>query len=131
MALEELLPGGRTQTVQNQTRSPEAGFMQHWVSLYHGEGRPWLEFGRMLHPPKLTCGSISYQAITKDADGKFVYKRRAMTAVFHNSFRAPDGTEAVVLANATLEPQRVTLDWKGKIRTLDLPAADAVMIKDK
>ena len=54
-------------------------------------------------------------------------KERAVPAVFHNAFRAPDGAEAVVLANATVRPQTVEFTWRGKARKVVVPAADAVI----
>ena len=90
--------------------------MRRWVELYHGEGRPWLEFGSMLHPPKLTCEQISY-------------RDRTMPAVLHNAFRASDGRDAVVLANATREPQTARLQWKGRELRLQLKPGEIVIEK--
>jgi hypothetical protein len=47
----------------------------------------------------------------------------------HNAFRAPDGAAAVVLANPTSAPQHITLEWQGKSLPLDLPPADAMLVK--
>ncbi|MEI7730055.1 MAG: DUF6259 domain-containing protein [Verrucomicrobiota bacterium] len=129
MALEELSPDGTVTPATYSTASPETKFMQRWVTLYHGEGRPWLQFGRMLHPPKLTCDTTSYKARTKQSGGKIAYNERTTAAVLHNAFHAPDGTEAVVLANATLDPQHVTLEWKGKSMPVDVPPAGAMLLK--
>ncbi len=70
--------------------------MVQWSRLFHGEGRPWLLLGRMLHPPRLESATVKYQKLE-------------LPAVFHNAFRSPDGEEAVILANATAEVQDVTL----------------------
>jgi hypothetical protein len=61
----------------------------------------------MLHPPKLTCQKISY-------------RDRTMPAVLHNAFQASDGRDAMVLANATREPQTAMLLWKGRELRLQL-----------
>ena len=90
--------------------------MQRWVSLYHGEGRPWLQYGTLLHPPKLECATVTY-------------RDRPTPAVFHNAFRAPDGKIAVVLANATREPQAVVLSRRGKSMPLTLEADGVMLVK--
>jgi hypothetical protein len=115
MTLEEVLPDGTAREARYTGASAETQFMRRWVDLYHGEGRPWLQFGRMLHPPKLTCATTAY-------------RDRTMPAVFHNAFRASDGRVAVVLANATRIPQTATLLWKGKKLQLTLEAGQ-ILIK--
>jgi hypothetical protein len=115
MTLEEVLPDGTAREARYTGASVETQFMRRWVDLYHGEGRPWLQFGRMLHPPKLTCATTAY-------------RDRTMPAVFHNAFRASDGRVAVVLANATRIPQTATLLWKGKKLQLTLEAGQ-ILIK--
>ncbi|MCX7064759.1 MAG: hypothetical protein NT024_09455, partial [Proteobacteria bacterium] len=90
VTLEEVRADGTAAVVMRSTPPQDHEFMRRWVELYRGEGRPWLQFGRMLHPPKLECGTI------RSRGGE-------MPAVLHNAFRAPDGHEAVVLANATHE----------------------------
>jgi hypothetical protein len=102
--------------VQYTGQSSDARFMQKWVALYHGEGRPWLQYGRLLHPPKLECATITY-------------RDRPTPSVFHNAFRAPDGKIAVVLANATREPQTVTLSRRGKSMPLTLEADGVLFVK--
>lgn len=114
MTLEEVLPDGTAVPTMSPDFPPNHPLMRRWVELYHGEGRPWLQFGRMLHPPKLTCATITY-------------RDRPTPAVLHNAFRAPDGRKAVVLANATREPQRVSLFWEGREYHLDLEANDVLL----
>jgi len=115
MTLEEVLPDGMAREARYTGVTADTQFMRRWVELYHGEGRPWLQFGRMLHPPKLTCASITYRGL-------------ATPAVLHNAFRAPDGREAVVLANATRLRQTVALRWKGKELLLELKP-DEILIE--
>ena len=129
MTVEEILPGGGTQPVIFSGAAPAAQLMQRWVALYHGEGRPWLEHGRMLHPPKLTCATQVYEALSRGKNETVVRTPRNLPVVFHNAFRAADGSEAVVLANTTLAPQHVTLEWHGQPRELDVPPADALLVK--
>lgn len=73
--------------------------MVQWSQLFHGEGRPWLLLGQMIHPPRLETATFEYDKIT-------------LPAVFHNAFRAQDGQEAVILVNATDAEQTVTLHGK-------------------
>ena len=116
VTLEAVQPDGSAKEVRYSGLSADARFMRKWVSLYHGEGRPWLVYGRMVHPPKLACAAIPY-------------RDRTVPAVFHNAFRSPDGKVAVVLANATREKQSVTLLRKGKALALALEADDVVLVQ--
>lgn len=114
--LDEVREDGTLVPVMLSPYPPDHKLMLRWVELYHGEGRPWLQFGRMLHPPKLTCATIKYHD-------------RTVPAVLHNAFRSPDGQEAVVVANATREPQHAVLLWKNRELNLDLNAGDAALLK--
>ena len=116
MALEEVLPGGASRVALCSNLPPDHQLMKRWVELYHGEGRPYLQFGRMLHPPKLTAGTITW-------------RDKPMAAVLHNAWRAPDGSEAVIAVNATRVKQTATLDWKGREHRIALEPGDAVLIR--
>jgi hypothetical protein len=71
----------------------------------------------MLHPPRLESG-------VPIAAGQ-----RNLPPVLHNAFEAPDGTQAVVLANWTLKPQSVKLAWKGRTQALDLRPAEVRLVQ--
>jgi hypothetical protein len=114
--LEELLPGGATKEVCYSGESLETTFMRQWVTLYHGKGRPWLQHGRLLHPPRLVCKTLNY-------------REREVPVVFHNAFRAADGSEAVVLANATHEAQQVTLFRQGLPQVITVDADSAMLLE--
>ncbi|MCX6902469.1 MAG: hypothetical protein NTW03_03085 [Verrucomicrobia bacterium] len=129
LTVEEILSDGGTKPVVFSGASPAAALMKRWVQLYHGEGRPWLEFGRLLHPPTLNCATQIYEALSRGKNDTVVRTPRNLPVVLHNAFRAPDGTEAVVLANTSLAPQQVTLEWHGKTLSLDLPPADAMLVR--
>lgn len=116
VALEEVRENGTVAVAMRSRLSAEHALMKRWVELYHGEGRPWLEFGRMLHPPMLTSATITDH-------------NQTLPAVFHNAFRAPDGTEAVVLANATAQRQVVKLFWKGRELPFSLGASEVLLVK--
>ncbi|MFA7003500.1 MAG: DUF6259 domain-containing protein [Verrucomicrobiia bacterium] len=116
MTLEEVLSDGATRVAIFSNTPPDHKLMTRWVELYHGEGRPWLQFGRMLHPPKLTAETITWRG-------------KPMSAVQHNAWRTPDGSEAVIAVNATLTKQTATLNWKGREEKLAFEPGDAVLIK--
>ncbi len=116
LSLEEINPDGSFIPVMLSPFPPDHDLMKRWVELYHGEGRPWLQYGQMLHPPKLTCATITH------ADIK-------LPAVFHNAFRSPTGENAVILANATREIQQVTFFWKNEETKLELKPGDALLVK--
>lgn len=61
VALEESGEGGAYQVVMEEPIfSAEHKLAQQWVALYHGEGRPYLLLGRMLHPPRLETEETEY-----------------------------------------------------------------------
>jgi hypothetical protein len=95
---------------------PEHELMRQWVDLFAGEGRPYLLHGRMLHPT-----SLEVEHAPETTDG--------MPAVMRNAFRAPDGSEAAVVVNATDEPVHVKLTWHGKARSLELAAWEVRLVK--
>jgi hypothetical protein len=128
LALEEIGPDGHASPARFPANSLPAQLMHRWVTLYHGEGRPWLQFGRLLHPPRLTCATTVYPALSRKAE-KFVRTERTMPAVLHNAFRSPAGIEAVVLANTTREMQTVALEWHGQKISLTLQPAEARIVK--
>lgn len=108
LKMEEVLPDGRTLEVQRPALPVDHAFMRQWITLYHGEGRPYLALGKMLHPPRLEAGA-PVSAGT-----------RRLPPVMHNAFEAPDGSQAVVLANWTANAQSVKLAWKGRIHAIEL-----------
>jgi hypothetical protein len=117
MTLEEVLPDGLPRAALRPNTPPDHKLMRRWVELYHGEGRPYLQFGRMLHPPKLAAETIVWRG------------NKPFSAVQHNAWRAPDGSESVIAVNATSTQQLATLHWKGREHRLVLKVGDAVLIK--
>lgn len=105
--LERIRDDGTAVEVMRPEVPGDHEFMRRWVDLFAGEGRPYLLHGRMLHPPKL---EISGQADVGDG----------LPAVLHNAFRAPDGSEAVVIVNATDAPRTAALTWHGRSHSLTL-----------
>ncbi len=91
--------------------------MHAWVRLFHGEGRPYLLHGTMLHPPPL---KTSKQAVTG----------RSFPTILHNAFRASDGSRATVLVNWTTSPQTGQLDWNGKKVTITLKPQEIKLLRE-
>jgi hypothetical protein len=114
--LEEIGPEGAARPVVLPGVPFEHRLVSRWAELYHGEGRPYLCLGRMLHPPQLDAGTITY-------------RDRPYPAIVHNAFRAADGSAAVVLVNATNEPQAGTLHWRGRVIPVALGAQEARLVR--
>lgn len=71
------------------------------TAMRRGAGRDYLVLGRMQKPAPLKG--------VKTMRWTFSGKRHALPAVFHASWQAPDGRQAVVLANWTTEAQAARL----------------------
>jgi hypothetical protein len=118
LTLEEMRSDGTFRVLMRPETPPDHDLMSQWVKLFYGEGRPYLLHGRMLHPPKLETGMTQYAG-------------RELPAVLHNAYRAPDGSEAVIVVNATGEQQKAELSWKGKMTTLLLAAWEVRLLRDR
>jgi len=117
LRLEEVLADGRTTEVQRSALPVDHAFMRQWIALYHGPGRAYLALGRMLHPPRLETGPL------------ILAGPRRLPPVLHNAFEAPDGSQAVVLANWTANPQSVRLAWKAQIQAIALRPQEVRMVQ--
>jgi hypothetical protein len=116
MTLEELLPDGKAVPAMRPDTPPGHKLMKQWVELFHGEGRPYLLFGRMLHPPKFETATITHRGKT-------------LPSILHNAYRAADGSEAVILVNGTSQRQTGKLFWTGKTLDIVLEPEEARLIK--
>jgi hypothetical protein len=96
---------------------PEHRLMTQWIRLFHGAAKPYLLFGRMLHPPPL------------EVAGTVTWRGKTLPAILHNAFRAPDGTEAVILANGSSDTQSATLTWNGRAQVLTLEPQEARLVR--
>lgn len=104
------------QTVEVDAVPADHDLTRQWSVLFHGEGRPYLLHGRMLHPPRLECETIPYRSGT-------------VPAILHNAFRAPDGSEAVVLCNVTDSERVGTLIWRGQTLELALGPQEVRLVR--
>ncbi|MBM4048431.1 MAG: hypothetical protein FJ279_25285, partial [Planctomycetes bacterium] len=50
VSLEEVRPDGSATPALRPDTPPDHKLMKQWVDLFHGEGRPYLLLGRLLHP---------------------------------------------------------------------------------
>ncbi len=98
--------------------SPQLDLMQRWIRLYHGEGRLWLQFGKMLHPPKMVADTVTYNNVI-------------VPAILHNAFRSPDGMDAVIFTNVTQKVQEATVFWKNKEIQLQLQPYEIMVHTDE
>lgn len=107
LALDERVDGAWRPLMQPGL-PPEHDFVRQWVELFHGEGRPYLMLGRTIRPPRrIDSAPASPQPAP-------------FAPVMLNAFRAPDGSEAAVVVNATDEEQNVRFRWHEETRTLEL-----------
>ncbi|MHB8897334.1 MAG: DUF6259 domain-containing protein [Thermoguttaceae bacterium] len=108
MTLDEEIEG-HWQPLLQPGLPPEHEFLAQWVRLFHGDGRPYLLLGEMIHPPRLI------DPLPTPGD------RAALPSVLLNAFRAPDGSEAAVIANPTSQEHPVRFLWHGQDHTLQMP----------
>jgi len=101
VTLEEHSPDGSWQQAMLPGLPPAHGLARRWVELFHGEGRPYLLLGRMLHPPRVEEPASS---------------GGGAAAMLCNAYRAPDGSEALVLVNSSGTVRRCVVTWRGRER---------------
>lgn len=110
--LDDLTPeeriNGKWQLLMQPGLPPEHEFVKQWVELFHGQGRPYLMLGKMIRPPKL----IDPAPLTKQWP--------PFAPIMLNAFRAPDGSEAAIVANATGEKRAVRFQWRQETQTLQM-----------
>jgi hypothetical protein len=116
MVLEVVRPGGSMANVLLPGKPTDHTLMRQWVELFHGPGRPYLALGKMLHPPRLETETIEA-------------KGRRFPAILHNAFEAADGSQAVVLVNATDTSRKATLTWHGEPRPLLLQPWEVRLVR--
>jgi len=104
------------QTVEVDATPADHDLTRQWSQLFHGDGRPYMLHGRMLHPPRLEVDKVPY-------------RNREVPAILHNAFLAPDGSEAVVLANVTNAERTGTLHWQGQARSVTLAPQEARLVR--
>jgi len=115
--IEEALPDGRWRPLMHSGLPGEHDLARQWVELFHGEGRPYLLLGRMLHPPKLLLPTA-----VSDSHKPF-------PPILLSAYRAPNGSDAAVAVNVTDEAQDVRFRWRGKTWELRMDTWEARLVK--
>ena len=95
------------------------------LHLVNGRDGEWSEANQTLpvDGQTLSVGKSYRLSLWLKAQGMNLWRREArddIPAIFHNAFRAPDGSEAVVLVNVTDRPQTGRLTWAGREIELSL-----------
>jgi hypothetical protein len=85
---------------------PQHALYKAWIELYHGEGRPYLQFGEAIPPPTVEPGG----------------------ALHVGAFRAADGSQTVIAVNATDTAQQATLRRDGRSRRIELMPSDVKLL---
>lgn len=91
-------------------------FMKKWIAIYRGEGRDFLADGFQIKPPAVECD-------------RFLFAERDEPAVCVAAYESAKGEKAVVFANATAKPQKVSYRWKGKQMVDTIAPRDIVIVK--
>ena len=107
LALEEKI-GDDWRPLMQPGLPPEHDFVKQWINLFHGEGQPYLMLGQMIRPPRLLDPTPA------------TVERPPFAPVMLNAFRAPNGSEAAVIANATADEQTARFRWHGKTEEIQL-----------
>lgn len=94
VTLDEIREDGTIRPVMLSGRGRYQEYMRRWVEMYRGRGRPYLVHGRSVKPPRV-------EGVEWDD-------------VFCSAYVAEDGSEAVVLGNATMKRQEVVLIRKAR-----------------
>lgn len=85
---------------------PQHRLYKQWIELYHGAGRPYLQFGEAIPPPKVEpAGALQVGA-----------------------FRAADGTQTVIAVNPTDTAQQATLRGHGKLKRVGLQPSQVKLL---
>ena len=107
---------GDFEEVRYRMGREQLDFAERWIDVYHANAK-WLQHGRHLHPPKITCERLPY---TEKFRGRVA--QLEMPSVFVGAFRSADGEDALFMVNATDREQKFTLEWEGRALVRTLPA---------
>ena len=103
----------RIEHVTNPKFAESYRFMLDGARFYR-ENRKWLFDGELLDPGRLTCAAKEVKFQRRgiyNAAGKYeTATQPALPTIFHNVWKAPDGTVAAVLVNWSREAQAYSLD---------------------
>lgn len=86
-----------------------------WIALYHGAGRPYLQFGEAIPPPAIELAGELAGGVQ-------------IGGVQIGAFRAADGSEAAIVVNATDAPCQTTLRWGERANRLELKPGEVRLL---
>ena len=95
-------------------------FYRRWISLYCKDASKFLVRGRRIRAPEIKCAKIRLGGEGREVD-----------AVCTAAYRADDGEEATVLANATWFEQTVEMTWGGIRRSIVASPGSIVLVDRK
>jgi hypothetical protein len=97
---------GTARSIVRDGLPPQHQLYKQWIELYHGGGRPYLQFGVAIPPPSVEpAGALQVGA-----------------------FRAEDGSEAVIAVNVTDATRQATLRWDGRSRHVELMPGEVKLL---
>jgi hypothetical protein len=114
--LDEIVADGSASPVMRPTKPSDHELMRTWVKLFHGEGRPYLLLGKMIHPPLLQTDKIESHGCR-------------FPAILHNAYEALDGSRALVLVNVTETPQEARFSWNAQPQLINLQPWEVRLLK--
>lgn len=92
-------------------------YYRRWISLYCKDASKFLVRGRRIRAPEIKCPKIRLGGEGREVD-----------AVCCAAYRAEDGEEAAVLANATWRKQAVEMTWNGTESTIVVVPGGIVLV---
>ena len=95
-------------------------FYRRWISLYCKHASKFLVRGRRIRAPEIQCSKIRLGGEGREVD-----------AVCVAAYRADDGEEVAVLANATWCEQTVETTWGGIRKSIVVPPGGIVLVDRK
>jgi len=107
LQVQEVDAQGTARPIMNSGLPPQHQLYKQWVDVYHGEGRPYLQFGVSIPPPAV------------EPPG----------AVAVGAFRADDSSDAVIVVNATDATRQAVLRWGGQSMRVELAASEVKLLR--
>ncbi len=103
----ELEAQGVARPIVRDGLPPQHHVHKQWIDLYHGVGRPYLEFGTAIPPPVVEpAGALQVGA-----------------------FRDPDGSEAVIAVNVANKTRQATLWRRGRSTRVELAPSEVRLLQ--
>ncbi len=105
--VSELDARGVARPIVRDGLPPQHDLYKQWIDLYHGIGRPYLQFGEAIPPPTVEPAE----------------------ALRVGAFRAEDGSQAAIVVNAADASRQATLRWDGRSKRIDLMPSEVKLLR--